>query len=68
MSKNTRTSGSVFYTIFCVATAMVGYTIHHNYIFSFFNFLFAPISWIFWLLGHDVNLSIIKETFSFFLR
>lgn len=69
MSKNNeKTSGSILYTLFCIATAMIGYNIHHNLAFSFVNFLFAPISWIFWLIGHDVNMSIIKETFSFFFQ
>lgn len=56
------------YTLFCLATAMIGYTIHHNLFYSIINFIFAPISWIYWLITHDVNMSVIKETFSFFMK
>jgi hypothetical protein len=58
----------IVYLIFCVATAMVGYTIHHNVFYSVVNFLFSPISWIYWLITHNVSVSVIKETFSFFLK
>jgi len=56
------------YVVFAVATAMVGYQIHGSVFYSILNFLFAPISWIVWLIGHDVNMTIIKHTFSFFMN
>lgn len=60
--------GRLLYTVFCFATAMVGYTIHHSVFYSIVNFLFAPLAWCYWLFVHAVNLTIIKETFSFFLQ
>jgi hypothetical protein len=56
------------YTIFCVCTAMVGYHIHHDFIWAVVDFFFAPIAWTYWLVLHQVNLSIIKATFSWFFQ
>ncbi len=55
------------YSIVCLCTAMIGYTIHHSLGWSIVNFLFCPISWAKWLICHEVNLTVIKHTFSFFL-
>lgn len=51
--------------IFCLSTAMIGYKIHGSLFWSIINFFFAPISWIKWLICQEVNMTIIKETFSF---
>lgn len=48
-----------------IASAMVGYTIHQSVFWSVIDFLFWPIAWIKWLVCHEVNWTIIKETFSF---
>lgn len=61
-------SNGIFYTIICVITAMIGYHIHHSVGYSILNFIFAPISWIYWLITEQVNIAIIKETFSFFFN
>ena len=58
---------SFLYTLFAIATAMIGYHIHHSIFFAIINGIFAPFAWIIWLICHDVNLTIIKETFSWFL-
>jgi hypothetical protein len=55
-------------SIFCLATAMIGYQIHGSLFWSIIDFIFTPIVWCKWLIMHQVNLSIIKETFSFFLK
>ena len=49
-------------------TGMIGYQIHNSIFWAIMNFIFWPISWIKWLIYHEVNLSIIKETFSWFLK
>lgn len=54
------------YQILSFLTAIIGYTIHGNIFYSIVNFLLAPVSWIWWFIGHDVNISIIRETFKFF--
>lgn len=56
------------YTLFCIATAMIGYNIHGNVFYSIVNFFLTPISWIWWLIGQDVNMTIIRDTFSFFFN
>lgn len=56
----------LLYTIFCVLTAMIGHTVHGSILWAICNFFFAPLSWIVWLLCHDVTLSVIKETFTWF--
>ena len=54
------------YLIFSVAVAMVGYQIHHSTFWAIVNFFFAPVSVVWWLVFHEVNVSIIQHTFSFF--
>ena len=58
----------IIYTILSVMTAMVGYTIHHSIFWSIMDFLFTPLVWIKWLICQEVNLTIIKQTFQFFLN
>lgn len=62
-----RTSDMIYF-ILSIATAMIGYNIHKSLIWSIFDFFFAPLVWAKWLIMQQVNLSIIKETFSFFLK
>lgn len=58
----------MIYSIFCLATAMIGYQIHGSLFWSLIDFILTPIVWCKWLIMHQVNLSIIKETFSFFFK
>jgi hypothetical protein len=58
----------VIYFLFCVATAMVGHNIHHNAFYAVINFFCAPVSWLYWLITHNVNMTDITNTFSFFLQ
>jgi hypothetical protein len=57
----------LIYIIFSVATATIGYRIHNSIFWAVIDFLFAPLVWLKWLILHEVNLTIIKEAFSFFL-
>jgi hypothetical protein len=65
--------GNVLYFLFAICTAMIGY--HYNthinsvspLFFAIMDFFFAPFAWLKWLICQQVNLSLIKETFSFFL-
>lgn len=58
----------LFYTLICILTAMVGYTIHNSIFWSIIDFLFAPIAWIKWIICQEVTLSILKTTFSWFFN
>lgn len=56
----------LMYSIFCFLTAMIGYTIHGSFGWAIMDFFFAPIAWAYWLITHQVTLSIIKGTFNWF--
>jgi hypothetical protein len=60
--------GGILYLIFSVATAMIEYTISNSGLDAFWAFIFTPFFWIYWLVTHEINLTIIKETFAFFLK
>ena len=59
---------AVLYLLFCLFTAMVGKTIHGSLLWAVVNFVYAPLSWIKWMLCEEVNLTIIRQSFSFFLQ
>lgn len=67
-NNNSSSFGQFLYLIVCVATAMIGYHIHNSLGWAIMDFLFTPIAWVKWLICHDVNLTIIRETFTFFLK
>jgi len=60
--------GQALYGILGIITGMIGYTIHHSLFWSIIDFIFTPLTWCKWLLCHEINITIIKETFSFFLK
>jgi hypothetical protein len=49
-------------------TAMIGHTIHNSTFWSIMDFFFWPFVWIKWFILQEVNLTIIKQTFEFFLK
>jgi hypothetical protein len=56
------------YLILSVLTAMVGYHIHGSVFWAIMDFIFMPFVWCKWLVLHQVNISIIKHTFMFFMQ
>lgn len=70
MSENTNSKNrwSFVYTIFAVCTSMIGYSIHHDLFWAIIDFFFAPIVWCKWFICQEVNITIIKNTFSFFFK
>ena len=58
----------LLYLIFQIAVAMVGYHMHKDIGWTIVDFIFAPLVVIYWLVTHQINLSIIKETFNFLLK
>lgn len=54
--------------LFQLPTAMIGYTIHNSGFWAVMDFFFAPLAWCKWLIFQEVNMSIIKQTFNFFLK
>lgn len=59
---------SFLYLLVSIATAMVGYTIHHSIFWAVIDFIFVPFVWCKWLIFHEVTLSIIKQTFQWFFN
>lgn len=58
----------IIYFIFALSTAIIGLHIHDSAFWAIVDFFFAPFAWIKWIVCHEVNLTIIKEAFSFFLQ
>ncbi len=65
---NKKTTLSITGIIVSTLTAMVGNTIHQSVFWTVMDFLFAPLPWLKWLIFQEVNLTILKETFSWFLK
>lgn len=63
-----KTLGELLYVIFCICTSIVGIQIHHNAFYAIINFILVPISWLYCVICHDVNMTVIREAFSFFLQ
>lgn len=60
--------GGLMYTIFSLATAVVGMQIHHSVFWAIVDFFFAPFVWLKWLIYHEVSVSIIAKAFEFFFK
>ena len=52
--------------LFSVPTAFIGHHIHGSLFWAIMDLIFWPIAWLKWFIYHEVTLSIIKETFSWF--
>lgn len=58
-----------FIGIICgILTAIVGHHIHGSIIWAIINLFFWPLAWLKWLLCQEVNMSIIRGAFDFFLQ
>jgi hypothetical protein len=66
--KGMKRVGSFIYTLICLATAMIGHTIHGSLFWAVLDFIFMPLTWCKWLICQQVTLTIIKKTFSFFMQ
>lgn len=49
-------------------TTLVGYHLHGSIFYAIMDFLFWPLVWLKWMLFHEVTLSAIKQTFSWFFQ
>jgi len=67
--QNNRASFSWMYFFTSIITGMIGYTINGGSTFwGIVDFFFSPLPWIKWVLCQEINLTIIKETFSWFFK
>lgn len=58
----------VLYPISAIITAIVGREIHNSIGWAIVDFFFWPFAWLKWLVCQEVNLTIIKQAFAFFLQ
>lgn len=58
----------LIWLVFVLCTANIGYYIHKSVIWAIVDFIFAPLVWIKWFVFRDVTLSIIKQSFEWFLQ
>ena len=63
-----KTLSLIIYIVVCTSVAMIGYTIHHSLFWSIIDFIFWPIALIKWLICHEINISVIKQTFDFLTK
>ena len=54
--------------LIATGTAMIGYDIHHSIFWSIVDFMLFPFAIVKWLILHQVNLTIIKDTFGFLFK
>ena len=59
------TIGRFLYFLVSVATAIIGFNIHHSIFWSIMDFFFTPFTWLKWLVCQEVTLNIIKGSFEF---
>ena len=60
--------GSLFGLVMATSTAMISYEMHSDGWAAFWAFILWPIHLVKWAICHDINLTIIKNTFSFFFE
>ncbi len=56
------------YLIVGVLTAIIAKQINNSIFWVVVDLFFWPFAWIKWLICHDVNLTIIKAAFAWFLK
>ena len=59
---------NLFYFIMAIATAIVGYSVHGSIGWSVVDFFFWPFAWAKWLICQEVNITLIKHAFDWFLK
>lgn len=68
-SKETTVNFGCLPVVLCaIPTAIIGHEIHGSIFWSIIDFLFWPLAWAKWLICQEVNMTIIKSAFDFFLQ
>ena len=65
---NSYSLGRLVYLLIGIATAIIGYHINDSVFWAIIDWMFWPFVWVKWLICQDVNITIIKESFAFFLQ
>lgn len=59
--------GNLLYTLIGIAVAFVGYKIHGSVFWAIMDWIFWPFAILKWLICQEINMTIIKGAFDFFL-
>jgi hypothetical protein len=54
-----------FNVVYCLATGLVGYSVHHSIFWAFLDGILAPATWVKWAMTHEVSWNLINSTFHF---
>jgi len=57
-----------FWAVVGLCTAIVGHAIHGSLFWAIMDFFFYPLAWLKWIICQQVNVTIIKGAFSWFLQ
>lgn len=68
MYKKTTQNFSILYFLLELITANVGYYKHHSVLWTIFDAIFAPIVWLKWFIYQEVNVTLISDSFNWFLK
>ena len=63
-----RESYSLLFIICQFATANIGYYKHHSIFWTIIDVILMPITWIKWIILQEVNLTMIEQSFNWFLK
>ena len=68
MAESSNSSGGFgcAYVPFALITSCIGYHLHGSIILAILDWIFWPFVWFKWLIFHQVTLTAVKETFSWF--
>ncbi len=58
----------LLFIIIAMLTAFIGYHIHGSIFWCIMDWFFWPFAWLKWLICHQVNVTIIKDAFAFFMN
>lgn len=62
------TIGAIIWVAIALATAVIGFHIHHSVFWSIIDFFFSPFAWLKWMICQEVTVSVIKESFVWFFK
>ena len=54
--------------IIALLTSNIGYAIHKSVGWAIADFFFFPLAWLKWIILREVNLTIIKSAFDWFMK
>jgi len=68
MNNNEWSIGRLLFIAVAIFTAIIGYHIHGSVFWTIMDWIFWPFAWLKWLLCQEVSMSVIKDSFAFFMK